>query len=177
MLSTTTLEIPSHLYSTLVFVPASIVVENKDTTNKQPENPSVSTPESSQRLRAPAAGPRPNVNPNLDSFEAVMQAMDVELARSKPEKRAPTSKSTDKGKAKAKATEPPDEGDIEDAMDAELRATLEGDEVDDDSEEKLDYNLIKNFLESFKSQGGLSGPVGNLIGRLQPDWKLPRDES
>ena len=56
--------------------------------------------------------------------------------------------------------------------------SLEEDEDEDSDEtEKLDYNLIKNFLESFKSQGGLSGPVGNLMGRLQPDWKLPRDES
>ena len=37
-------------------------------------------------------------------------------------------------------------------------------------------NLIKDFLESFKSQGGLSGPVGNLAGRLQPGWQIPRDE-
>ncbi|KAG6870509.1 AP-3 complex subunit sigma-2, partial [Termitomyces sp. T32_za158] len=48
-------------------------------------------------------------------------------------------------------------------MEAELRSTLERDDEDDD-EEPPDYNLIKNFLESFKSQGGLSGPVGNLAG-------------
>jgi hypothetical protein len=41
----------------------------------------------------------------------------------------------------------------------------------------IDYNLIRNFLESFKSQAGLSGPVSNLAGRLQPDYKLPRDLS
>jgi hypothetical protein len=77
-----------------------------------------------------------------------------------------------------------DEIDIEAAMDAELRAALSsgplGDEGDSDAEEGdvgADYNLIKNFLESFKSQAGLAGPVGNLAGRLQPGWTLPRDES
>lgn len=162
-----------------VFVPSSVVIENKNSVNNQPENPS-HVPESSQRLRDPAPGPRPNANPNLDSFEAVMQAMDAELARSESQRHAPTSKSQDKGKGKAKETGPLEDGDIENAMDAELKAALEDDDDENDGEEfdeKMDYNLIKNFLESFKSQGGLSGPVGNLVGRLQPDWKLPRDES
>lgn len=121
----------------------------------------------------------------LDSFESVMQAMDIELVRSRPSngKQKP---STRKDKGKGKATEPavPVDGDIEAAMDAELKALLEreglGDDTDDDEEDTdpgIDYNLIKNFLESFKSQGGLSGPVSNLAGRLQPDFQLPKDSS
>lgn len=122
--------------------------------------------------------------------------MDAELARSKAQhtraaaskpSAAPSGKS-DKGKGKAKATESSlptvDESeDIEAAMDAELRAALGREEDDDDMDGEMDegagmdYNLIKNFLESFKSQGGLSGPVSNLAGRLQPGWNLPRDES
>jgi len=69
--------------------------------------------------------------------------------------------------------------DIEAAMDAELKTALEHedeDEVELDAEGNVDYNLIKNFLESFKSQAGLSGPVSNLAGRLQPGWGLPRDD-
>ena len=68
-------------------------------------------------------------------------------------------------------------------MDAELKAVLERDNEDDDDDDDVDvegntdYNLIKNFLESFKSQAGLSGPVSNLAGRLQPGWGLPRDDS
>lgn len=131
------------------------------------------------------------MNPNLDSFEAVMQAMDAELARSRTsttaklaDQRSDAPASADR-KGKGKATDPtsPSLGDnIEAAMDAELRAALEWQDNDDDDEdaidqENVDYNLIKNFLESFKSQGGLSGPVGNLAGRLQPGWTLPRDES
>jgi hypothetical protein len=111
-----------------------------------------------------------------------MQAMDEELARSRSQK-APTSSlgpsPKDKGKGKERA--PVEEGvDIETAMDAELKAALEHDEDDElelDGEGGIDYNLIKNFLESFKSQAGLSGPVSNLAGRLQPGWGLPRDES
>ncbi|VDB85844.1 unnamed protein product [Peniophora sp. CBMAI 1063] len=204
------------------------------------------------QLRAPKPGPRPNANPNLDSFEAVMQAMESELARSRAAKepfRAPKSAAgVTKGKAKARedigkgkgketledaaaalqasvadqlnatmkagaasvksqfstaAHTDADEDeemdiDIEAAMDRELRAALasstnnpddsaddDGDydgEVDEDGlplnmEGGLDYNLIKNFLESFKSQGGLAGPVSSLAGRLQPGWGLPRDEA
>lgn len=47
--------------------------------------------------------------------------------------------------------------------------------VDDTDEEvDIDTNLAKNLLESFKSQAGLPGPGGNLLGSL--GLKLPRDE-
>lgn len=123
-------------------------------------------------------------NTALDSFESVMQAMDAELTRKRPSNGKPKPPATSKDKGKGKATEPaiPVDGDIDAAMDAELRALLEqeglGDGSDDDGEgvdPGIDYNLIKNFLESFKSQAGLSGPVSSLAGRLQPDFKLPRD--
>ncbi|CAK5280110.1 unnamed protein product, partial [Mycena citricolor] len=130
--------------------------------------------------KLPEAGPRPNVNPNLDSFEAVMIAMDEELSRSRSSKKSASS-SKDKGKGKQKATVADEDekmDDINAAMDSELRAALlreDGDE--DDEEEPMDYNLIKNFLESFKSQAGLSGPVGSLASRLESGWQFPRDES
>lgn len=124
-------------------------------------------------------------NPNLDSFEAVMQAMDEELARSRS-KAAPAGPANlplgeeGKGKETAPALGAEEGMDIETAMDAELKAALEHDEdaeVDISADGGLDYNLIKNFLESFKSQAGLSGPVSNLAGRLQPGWGMPRDDS
>ncbi|RDB28943.1 Protein ecdysoneless [Hypsizygus marmoreus] len=133
--------------------------------------------------RTPAPGPRPNINPALDSFEAVMEAMDVELARLRPslKKTGPSPKpsASDVGKGKGKAIVEDVDEDIEAAMDAELKAALEREEGggDDEDEELPDYALIKNFLESFKSQAGLSGPVSNLAGRLQPGWQLPRDDS
>ncbi|KAG0087782.1 hypothetical protein BGZ92_006977 [Podila epicladia] len=56
---------------------------------------------------------------------------------------------------------------------------LPSDDEEDDhqvsSEEvDIDLNLAKNLLESFKSQGGLPGPGGNLLSRL--GVVLPRDE-
>ncbi|RSM12915.1 hypothetical protein CEP52_002267 [Fusarium oligoseptatum] len=49
-------------------------------------------------------------------------------------------------------------------------------EEDEDSEEDvdIDYNLAKNLLESFKSQAGMAGPTGNLLGLM--GIQLPRDE-
>lgn len=109
--------------------------------------------------------------------------MDAELARSRPSPRKtapPLHPPNDKGKGKGKATVIGEEEDIEAAMDAELKAALEGggiEDEDEDGEAPADYNLIRNFLESFKGQAGLSGPVGNLAGRLQPGWTLPRDDA
>ncbi|PMD42546.1 SGT1-domain-containing protein [Hyaloscypha variabilis F] len=44
----------------------------------------------------------------------------------------------------------------------------------DDEEIDIDFNLAKNLLESFKSQAGMAGPGGNLLGLL--GMQLPRDE-
>lgn len=115
-----------------------------------------------------------------------MQAMDAELshlrqstAGSKPQSHPlpPTSK----GKARAVPADVDVDMDIESVMQAELESMLEQEHTGESDEEadgsSVDYNLIKNFLESFKSQAGLPGPVGSLAGRLQPGWTLPRDES
>ncbi|KAF4453555.1 hypothetical protein F53441_3801 [Fusarium austroafricanum] len=49
-------------------------------------------------------------------------------------------------------------------------------EGEEGSEEEvdIDYNLAKNLLESFKSQAGMAGPTGNLLGMM--GFQLPRDE-
>lgn len=158
--------------------------------------------------RPPRTGPKPNTNPELDSFEAVMEAMEKELERLKsrpveiPPKAPPApSRSEDKltvpkGKGRAVPLQIPvddDEGDedddmegVEQQMDAELKAVLKkdhevvssssDDEVDDEA--PMDYTMIKNFLESFKSQQGMAGPVSGLAGRLHgAGWVFPRDES
>lgn len=44
----------------------------------------------------------------------------------------------------------------------------------DDEEVNIDVNLAKNLLESFKSQAGMAGPGGNLLGMM--GIQLPRDE-
>ena len=141
----------------------------------------------------------PNVD--LNSFDAVMDAMEMELARlqaptsanAKPSSSNPT-RAQRKGKERAKpatirevdADEEDEEMvELQEAMDVELRSALKRDvqvvssgseDEDEDGEEPMDYNLIKNFLESFKSQQGLGGPVGGLAGRLQgSDWVFPED--
>ena len=79
----------------------------------------------------------------------------------------------------------PTEADLDDmdeddllAMDRELKAALKSAGVDDvsddeieeagmlDEDGKREYQMMKDFLESYKSQGGSSGVVGNLFGRL-----------
>ena len=51
----------------------------------------------------------------------------------------------------------------------------ESDEDSDDGEENdMDVNLVKNMLESFKSQAGMAGPGGNLMGLMGVN--MPRDE-
>ncbi|KAF8559346.1 SGT1-domain-containing protein [Imleria badia] len=161
------------------FVPASVTTTKKAT---------VAPKTTSEQPRPSVPDTRPNTNPNLDSFEAVMQAMDAELSRvrsSTTGSEAPSQPSLptkkDKGKARAVPADVDVDMDIETAMQVELEGLLEQEEGGDSDEEgkkpSMDYNLVKNFLESFKSQAGLPGPVGNLAGRLQPGWTLPRDET
>ncbi|KAK5653540.1 hypothetical protein OQA88_8799 [Cercophora sp. LCS_1] len=50
----------------------------------------------------------------------------------------------------------------------------DSDDEAEDGEVDIDYNLAKNLLESFKSQGGMAGPTGNLLSLM--GMKLPRDE-
>ncbi|KAI1082656.1 SGT1-domain-containing protein [Whalleya microplaca] len=49
-----------------------------------------------------------------------------------------------------------------------------GDDESGDEEVDVDYNLAKHLLESFKSQAGMAGPAGNILGMM--GMKLPRDE-
>ncbi|CDO70264.1 hypothetical protein BN946_scf184942.g64 [Trametes cinnabarina] len=149
------------------YVPAHVTSEHKHGLNVPTTSPLPPRDTSS-------SGKKGSPDSSLHSFEAVMQAMDFELARARGET-ATASQAADKGKGRAH-----EEMDIEAAMEAELRESLE--QGEDQAEEgidgqEVDYQLIKNFLESFKSQAGTSGPVSNLIGRLQQGWTLPRDES
>lgn len=55
-------------------------------------------------------------------------------------------------------------------------APKEDDEEEEGSDDAvdIDYNLAKNLLESFKSQAGMAGPAGNLLGLM--GMSLPPDE-
>ncbi|KAF8887981.1 SGT1 protein-domain-containing protein [Gymnopilus junonius] len=160
------------------FIPASVT---KSTTTAKKLSEKVENSERKAHVpRVPQPGSRPNANPDLDSFEAVMKALDEALETSRRSTRTEKKGENSKGKEKAKYEDPMDVDeeeplDIEAAMERELKSALEG--YDSDSEQPADYGMIKNLLESFKSQEGLSGPFSNLAGRLMPEFKLPRDES
>jgi hypothetical protein len=169
------------IHASVAFIPSYIRKESHPISEESiSKSRTRSTPESVPRNPAPVSE---TANPNLDSFEAVMRAMDEELVQLRSQKKTTSSQNSslgDNGKGKARAQGLEEGADVETAMDAELKAALEHDEDDEvelDAEGNIDYNLIKNFLESFKSQAGLSGPVSNLAGRLQPSWGLPRDDS
>ncbi|MBW0473819.1 hypothetical protein O181_013534 [Austropuccinia psidii MF-1] len=62
----------------------------------------------------------------------------------------------------------PDTDAIDQAMQHELAKLMKqsGVDLDGESNTPMDYGLISHFLESFKSQAGLPGPVGNMAGRI-----------
>jgi hypothetical protein len=104
--------------------------------------------------------------------------MESELAEHKKSK-SRANRQTKANQSKGEVEEAEADPGIEMLLDEEVKGSLKQDSEDEDGlgNADVDYNLIKNFLESFKGQAGLAGPVGNLAGRLQPDWKLPRDNS
>jgi hypothetical protein len=162
----------------LAFLPSSITQPSKSLKKSSTEKQTAKAHEASNAPSLPQQ--RPNANRELNSFEAVMKALDDVLAQNQsPSKASDTAQKLDaKGKTKATiedemAIEDDLDFDIEAAMEAELNQTLKKDDLD----ESLNYNLIKNFLESFKGQAGLSGPVSSLAGRLAPDMRFPRDAS
>ncbi|TGZ84389.1 hypothetical protein EX30DRAFT_338923 [Ascodesmis nigricans] len=71
-----------------------------------------------------------------------------------------------KGKGKARITDVTEEdnsgGDTDES------------DIDDKEEVEVDFELVKNMLESFKGQGGLAGPAGTLLAEM--GIYLPRDE-
>lgn len=133
-----------------------------------------------QREPAPPAPPlvrEPLKNPNLTDFDALMEKMDAELSQIRAPKKAAAPKKAPKSSDRIVVdSESEDEGpdDEEMGMDAELGELLK--KAGEDAEGGgMDYNLVKNFLESFQSQGGFGfgGPAGNLSGRL--GFPLVRD--
>jgi hypothetical protein len=134
---------------------------------------------------APKAWQPSQRNPNLDNFEALMDAMDSELSKTKAPSKASTQsagpKLARKSVSGAVIDEDNDSEDEEDmeadelaSLDAELAAALNRDQ-DEAGDGSMDYKMISNFLESFKAQAGLAGPVSNMFGRIDKDCKLPRD--
>lgn len=63
---------------------------------------------------------------------------------------------------------------IKDVVDHEDGGQGNADDSDDDAEVDIDFTLAANMLESFKGQGGMAGPGGNLLARM--GIVLPRDD-
>ena len=159
---------------------------------KNPAPTHTSTASAEVQAEAPRADGQPN--PALDSFDSVMAAMDAELARIKGPSAVASMSPPSASSTEAKTAPPkpaplpklPTEDELDDldeetlaAMDRELKAALKqaGVEDSDDEEDieeaaqldadgKREYEMMKSFLESYRSQGGQSGVVGNLFGRL-----------
>jgi hypothetical protein len=130
----------------------------------------------------PQKAATPARNPKLDSFEALMDAMDAELHNKKASATSSKRKTPGSSGAAASSRDKPtsnlnvvdETSDDEDAdMEAELASLLQRDPAD--LEDVGQLGLIKNLLASFNSQEGFAGPVSNLAGRLDPKVKLPRD--
>lgn len=103
-------------------------------------------------------------------IQSLMQQMETELNESgalnldpTPRKIAAT-KRVIKGKASRRSTQVEDDDDDHD----------KSDESDGAEENDITVNLARNLLESLKSQGGTSGPGGNMMGMM--GLKMPRDE-
>ncbi|KAK3840411.1 MAG: SGT1 protein-domain-containing protein [Linnemannia elongata] len=98
-----------------------------------------------------------------ENLKEYMSALDAELSATK------VGESFVKTSAGSRNKE--DKGKSGDELDE-----LDEDEVEEMDQEMvdLDLNLAKNLLESFKSQGGLPGPGGNLLSRL--GIVLPKDD-
>ncbi|CZS95125.1 related to sgt1 protein [Rhynchosporium agropyri] len=96
-------------------------------------------------------------------LKKVMDQMEAELNEAGALNLDPTPRKLAAVKGKAKA------GNEEVGSASEATDDEESDGVID-----IDFNLAKNLLESFKSQAGMAGPGGNLMGMM--GMQLPRDE-
>lgn len=121
---------------------------------------------------------KPNKGPRIEEVESsddgdkvdeasemrkVMEKLEAELNEAGALNLDPTPSrlSVLKGKGKAEKGE-------------EIANNRDLEDESDDEEVNIDFNLAKNLLESFKSQAGMAGPGGNLLGLMR--MQLPRDE-
>ena len=115
-----------------------------------------------------------------EEFKKVMAAMDQELREAGALELDPKPKAPRAAKPAPLPESSPNPSGAEDAK-GKANADEENDllnkqswESESEEEMDIDFNLAKNLLESFKSQAGMAGPGGNLMGLM--GMKLPRDE-
>lgn len=165
------------------YVPQVTSGDSPDLPHKQkfrkPEAQKLAKPDGESAPK-PAASAKQQPNSRLDSFETMMAAMDAELSKARQASKPTAGTSVPRATTTTRMTLDNEQSNLSDDdedfdfgdLDAELAEALKRDESD---AAPTDYTLIKNFLESFKSQNGLAGPVSNMFGRLDKDFSLPRD--
>lgn len=112
--------------------------------------------------------------PNFASFDRLMSQMDDELKKSSARGGPVRPSGPDLGHDDGDDSD--EDGDdgatFDEAMDAELADLMKS--STGGVQGPRDYELVKNFLESFKAQAGMSGPVSGLAGLMGvdlPAWK------
>lgn len=126
----------------------------------------------------------PNANDNVDSMHGgdleVDSVSDEEVAEIRQVMQAVEAELEDAGALHHRARRSPDkatrqsQATTERLNGQEPASTIPAHESDTDDDLDINFNLAKNLLESFKSQGGAAGPSGNLMGLL--GLRMPRDE-
>lgn len=104
-----------------------------------------------------------------------MQAMEAELSAT----RIPESFIRSPNEVIGKQDDDKTKDDLSSKKEKERAADSIDMEIDEESDElykpvDINLNLVKNLLESFKSQEGLPGPVSNIYNRLGN--VIPKDE-
>jgi hypothetical protein len=126
--------------------------------------PAENEPEKKGKEKAAEDGPTEEDEEEEEEIRKLMQQMESELKGHGALELDAKPKATHSIKEKGEG--PPKAGPV---------APKEEDEEEgSDDEVDIDYNLAKNLLESFKSQAGMAGPAGNLLGLM--GMTLPRDE-
>lgn len=125
-------------------------------------------------------------DPSLNTFENVMDAMDAKVkgvpsAATRSAAPGPASRAAYVDSDDEMASDADSDSDVElSAQDQELMQKLisSGTNLSDlaagGDTPALQLNMIQNFLESYKAQGGTAGPVSTLAGRMEVG-PLPED--
>ncbi|KAI9799178.1 MAG: hypothetical protein M1833_004218 [Piccolia ochrophora] len=129
---------------------------------------------------AATASPTTSDEPDAEEIRSLTQRMEAELRASGALDLDPATPARVKGKGKGKQRAVRN-GSAECIDGTQATGHVDEDEEEEGDEEAeadddvdIDVNLARNLLESLKSQAGMAGPGGNLLGAL--GMKMPRDE-
>ncbi|XP_005111816.1 protein ecdysoneless homolog [Aplysia californica] len=136
--------------------------------SRPPRRP-LAKPNAVVKPRAPPPPPPPKPGEKRDKkLDALMDAMDRELAATEVGKSFERTPKQNKPKRPSKPAAPPGG-----RASAKTSSRDINDEDDDFRPVNVDLNVVKNTLESFKAQQGLPGPASNILSGL--GVRLPRD--